>query len=294
MTLPPFPVVEPAACIAAAALLGAVAGSFLNVVVARLPRILEREWRSEVAERIADAEASSHYACERFGLAFPRSHCPACRVPIRPVDNVPILAFLWLRGRCRACGSRISIRYPTVEAGSVLAAAVVAGHFGCGAAMAGALLFTFALIALATIDLETRLLPDAITIPFLWLGLALNLFGLHTPLSSAVIGAIAGYGVLWSVFQVFRLVTGKEGMGHGDFKLLAALGAWLGWESLPLIVLLSSVAALIVGGTMIALGYRDRASPIPFGPFLAAAGWLYLLFGETFTRSYLAWIAGLA
>ena len=283
-----------AACIAASMLSGLVAGSFLNVVIVRLPRILEREWRWELAQRSGDAEASSHYAGGRFGLATPRSHCPVCRVPIRPLDNVPVLGFLRLAGRCRACGTRIPLRYPAVEMGSALASGLVAWYFGCGPAAAGALLLTFALIALAFIDLDTRLLPDAITLPVLWLGLVFNLFGVHAPLPSAVLGAAAGYLVLWSVFHVFRILTGKEGMGHGDFKLLAMLGAWLGWEALPLVVLLSSAAALLVGGTMIALGYRERTSPMPFGPFLALAGWLCLLFGDAMTRSYLGWLAGLA
>ena len=294
MTLPALLQAHPAACIGAAAFLGLVAGSFLNVVIFRLPRILEREWQWEVAQRTGDVEASSHYAGERFSLAFPRSHCPACSAPIRPLDNIPVFGFLWLRGRCRACGSRIARRYPAVETSSALAAAVVAWHFGCGAPMAGALLLSFALIALACIDLETRLLPDAVTLPFLWLGLAINLFGVYTTLPSALIGAIAGYGVLWSVFQVFRFFTGKEGMGHGDFKLLAMAGAWLGWESLPLVILFSSATALFVGGTMIALGYRERSSPMPFGPFLAGAAWLCLLFGDELGRRYLEWVTVLS
>ena len=292
MTLPQLLSTHPATCIPVATLIGLVGGSFLNVVVFRLPRILEREWQFEVAQRTGDVEASSHYAGQRFGLATPRSHCPACAVPIRPLDILPVLGYLWLRGRCRACGWKIPLRYPTVETASALGAAIVAWQFACGAPMASALLLTFALIALACIDLETGLLPDAITLPFLWLGLAVNLFGTHTTLPSAVLGAIAGYGILWSVFHAFRIVTGKEGMGHGDFKLLAMLGAWLGWESLPLVVFLSSAAALAVGLSSIALGYRSRKSPMPFGPFLAAAGWLYLLLGDTWTRGYLQWISG--
>lgn len=292
MSVAPFSEVPAAACIAAAMLLGLLAGSFLNVVIFRLPRILEREWRWELAQRSGDAEASGHCAGEGLGLATPRSHCPACGVPIRPLDNVPVLGFLRLGGRCRACGARIPLRYPAVEAGSALASGLVAWHFGCGPAAAGALLLTFALIALAFIDLDTRLLPDAITLPVLWLGLLFNVFGVHATLPSAVLGAAAGYVVLWAVFHVFRAVTGKEGMGHGDFKLLAMLGAWLGWESLPLVVLLSSASGVLVGGAMIALRRRERASPMPFGPFLAGAGWLCLLFGDAMTRSYLAWLAG--
>ena len=291
MTLLPVLQGDPGACIAAATLLGLVAGSFLNVVVFRLPRLLEREWQREIAQRTGDMKAWSRLAAERFGLAFPRSHCPVCSVPIRPADNIPVIGYLRLRGRCRACGSRISPRYPMVEMSSALAAAAVAWTFGCGVPMAGALLLTFGFIALACIDLETRLLPDSITLPFLWLGLAFNLFGTYTALPSAVIGAIVGYGVLWSVFQTFRFLTGKEGMGHGDFKLLAMIGAWLGWESLPLVVLFSSLGALIVGGALIATGGRNRASPMPFGPFLSAAGWLFLLFGDTLNRDYLEWIS---
>ena len=280
-----------AACIGAAAFLGLVSGSFLNVVVARLPRMLERQWQRELAQHGGDRGDLDPRPDERFDLGFPRSQCPTCRNPIRPLDNIPVLGFLRLKGRCRACGTRISLRYPTVEIASAAAAAAVAWHFGCGAPMAGALLLTFALIALSCIDMETRLLPDAITLPFLWLGLAINLSGVFAPLSSAVIGAIAGYGVLWSVFQVFRLITGKDGMGHGDFKLLAMIGAWLGWEVLPAVVLLSSATALVCAATLIGLGYRDRASPMPFGPFLAAAAWLCLLFGDALARNYLAWIS---
>ena len=293
MTLPELLQAHPAACVGAAALLGLVAGSFLNVVAFRLPRMLEREWQWEIARRSGDPQALKDASGERFSLAFPRSRCPACGTPIRPLDNVPVLGFLWLRGRCRACRVRIPLRYPAVEISSALAALAVAWQFGCGVPMAGALLLTFALIALACIDLEHHLLPDAITLPFLWLGLAINLFGVYAPLPSAVIGAIAGYGVLWSVFQLFRLITGKEGMGHGDFKLLAMVGAWLGWEVLPLVILLSSATALVIGGTLIALGYRKRVSPMPFGPFLAAAAWLCLLSGDVLGRSYLEWVAGL-
>ena len=290
MTLPQLLSVHPAACVALAMLVGLIGGSFLNVVVFRLPRILEREWQWDAAERSGDMEASSHFAEQRFGLATPRSRCPACAVPIRPLDLLPVLGYLRLRGHCRACNWKIPIRYPAIEISSALAAGVVAWQFGCGAPMASALLLTFALLALACIDLETGLLPDAITLPFLWLGLAINLFGVHAALPSAVMGAIAGYGVLWLVFHAFRVVTGKEGMGHGDFKLLAMLGAWMGWQALPLLVLLSSAAALVVGLGSAALGWRQRSSPIPFGPFLAAAGWLYLLFGESWTSAYLQWI----
>ena len=293
MTLPALLSAHPVACIGAVVFLGLIAGSFLSVVTFRLPRILEREWQWEAAQRSGDPRTLIHASHERFSLAFPRSHCPACGTSIRPLDNVPVFGFLWLRGRCRACGVRIPFRYPAVEIASALAAVAVAWRFGCGVPMAGALLLTFALIALACIDLEKQLLPDAITLPFLWLGLAINLFGVYAPLPSAVIGAIAGYGVLWSVFQIFRLITGKEGMGHGDFKLLAMVGAWLGWESLPLVILLSSATALVIGGTLIALGYQKRHSPMPFGPFLAAAAWLCLLFGDALGRSYLEWVAGL-
>ena len=282
---------DPVACIAAAILLGLVAGSFLNVVIARLPRMLEREWQWEVARRSGDTEALSHFAGLRLGLAAPPSHCPACRTPIRVIDNIPVWSFVRLRGRCRACGARIGLRYPAVELASALAAALVVWRFGCGPAAGGALMLTFALIALFVLDLETRLLPDAITLPLLWLGLLFNVFGAHATLDSAVLGAVAGYTLLWSLFHLFRALTGKEGMGYGDFKLLAMLGAWLGWELLPLVVLLSSTAGILVGGTLIALGRRDRASPIPFGPFLAGAGWIGLLFGEALIRAWQGWMA---
>ena len=278
----PLPGLEahPAACAAAATLFGLLAGSFLNVVITRLPRMLEREWRREHADQSGDVEAASYYADQRFGLAFPRSHCPRCARPLRPRENLPLLSWLWLRGRCRACGWRIPPRYPLVETLGAAASAAVVWRFGCGMEAASALLLTLALIALAGIDRETGLLPDEITLPFLWLGLALNLVDTHAALHAAVLGAIAGYGVPWLAYHAHRLLTGREGMGHGDFKLLAMLGAWLGWEALPLVIVLSSVAAIAFGVTMIVLRRHERSAPLPFGPFLAAAGWTCLLWGE--------------
>ncbi len=294
MSLIRYLAAEPLAFTASAALLGLVVGSFLNVVIHRLPRILERRWREECRELLeagAEAkpagEAAPGEAGGRYDLLVPRSHCPGCGATLRARDNVPLLSYLWLGGRCAACGWRIPLRYPAVELLSALLAAAVAWRFGPGGPALAAMVLSWALIALAFIDLDTQLLPDAITLPLLWAGLLLNLAGTLAPLPSAVLGAAAGYGVLWLVYQAFRLLTGKEGMGYGDFKLLALLGAWLGWQALPAIVLLSSLAGAAVGLTLIALRARDRGTPIPFGPYLAAGGWLALMWGAQLNDAYL-------
>ena len=278
---------HPAACIAVATLVGLMVGSFLNVVVHRLPLVLEREWLGEVAEVSGDTEAASHYAAQTFGLVTPRSQCPSCRTLITAWRNIPVLSYLALRGRCATCAWRIPARYPLIELLCAFASGLVAWRFGYGAAMVGALLVTWALIALSAIDIDTQLLPDAITLPFLWLGLMFNLFAIYTPLRASVIGAVGGYLILWGVFHAFRLLTGKEGMGYGDFKLLAMLGAWQGWQSLPVIVLLSSAVGALVGVALMVLGRHQRDAPMPFGPYLAAAGWLSLMWGESMTQAYL-------
>ncbi|HEX7045631.1 MAG TPA: A24 family peptidase [Burkholderiales bacterium] len=273
----------PAALPLAAFVLGLVVGSFLNVVIHRLPIMLERSWRAQCAElagRTAEPQAP-------YNLIVPRSQCPACGRRITALENVPLLSFLFLRGRCAGCGGAISWRYPAVEAATGLLSAAVAWHFGPTLAAAGALLLTWALIALTFIDYDHQLLPDNLTLPLLWLGLAFNLGGVYAPLPAAVIGAIAGYGSLWLVYQLYRLLTGREGMGYGDFKLYAALGAWLGWQQLPLVILLASFVGAAVGLLGILLLRRDRSVPIPFGPFLCAAGWIALLWGDTLTRGYL-------
>jgi leader peptidase (prepilin peptidase)/N-methyltransferase len=266
--------------------LGLLVGSFLNVVILRLPAILERRWRAQ-AEEILPPQAAPAATPEPFNLVRPASRCPHCGHAIRAWENIPVLSFLWLRGKCSACAGAISWRYPIVELATGVLSALVAWHFGYSLAAGGALLLTWALIALTVIDYDTQLLPDDITLPLLWLGLLVNISHLFAPLSAAVIGAAAGYGSLWLVYQAFKLLTGREGMGFGDFKLFAALGAWLGWQQLPLILLLSSFLGAIVGIASILLLGRDRQLPIPFGPFLCGAGWVALIWGDAITRYYL-------
>ncbi len=265
-----------------AALLGLCVGSFLNVVIHRLPKMMERQWRAECAE-LSSQEAP---ATERYNLVVPRSACPACNRPITALENIPLLSWLMLRGRCAGCSAPISARYPAVEVLTAVLSAYIAWHFGFGMAAAGALLFTWAMIALTFIDLDTFYLPDSITLPLLWLGLLLNISGTYTPLSGAVIGAAAGYLSLWGVYWIFKWATGKEGMGYGDFKLLAAIGAWLGWQMLPLTILLSSLVGAIIGIGLIVFAGRGRSVPIPFGPYLAIAGMIALLHGSALTRAW--------
>lgn len=266
-----------------ALLLGLLVGSFLNVVIHRLPIMLERTWRRQCDEMLGKSAPEE----PPYNLVVPRSQCPGCGHRISALENIPIASFALLKGKCRRCGKPISWRYPVVELVTGLLSATAAWHFGPTLATAGALLFTWALIALTFIDYDHQLLPDNITLPLLWVGLGLNLGGVYAPLDSAVIGAIIGYGSLWLVYQVFRVVTGREGMGYGDFKLLAAFGAWLGWQQLPLIILLSSFVGAVIGlGGILLLG-RDRSIPIPFGPFLCVAGWIAMLWGDAITRSYL-------
>jgi leader peptidase (prepilin peptidase)/N-methyltransferase len=265
-----------------AALLGLCVGSFLNVVIHRLPKMMERQWRAECAE-LAGQEAP---AAERYNLVVPRSACPACNRPIAALENIPLLSWLVLRGKCAGCNARISPRYPVVEILTAVLSAYIAWHFGFGMAAAGALLFTWAMIALTFIDLDTYYLPDSVTLPLLWLGLLFNISGTYTPLPGAVIGAAAGYLSLWSVYWIFKWATGKEGMGYGDFKLLAAIGAWLGWQMLPLTILLSSLVGAAIGISLIVFAGRGRSVPIPFGPYLAIAGMIALLHGPALTRAW--------
>lgn len=275
--------IDPAVALPAAAVLGLLVGSFLNVVIHRLPKMMERGW----AEHCAELAGREPEPAPAYNLVVPRSACPSCGHVIRAIENVPVASWLALRGRCSACGVRISPRYPLVELAGGAAAFAAIWAFGPTAKGLAACLFLWALIALAFIDADTQLLPDDITLPLLWAGLAANLFGLFVPLASAVIGAIAGYLVLWTVYWLFKLIRGKEGMGHGDFKLLAALGAWLGWPMLPQIVLVSSVLGAIGGILAIALQGRDRATPLPFGPWLAGAGAVALFFGPAINALYL-------
>lgn len=275
--------------------LGLAVGSFLNVVIHRLPRMMERDWNTEISdmfkERGWDAPAPITVAAdaykEGFNLVTPRSACPACGHMITPLENVPVLSYLWLRGRCSACAATISARYPVVELVTALVSAAIAWRFGFSLAMLAGLVLAWSLIALAFIDFDTQFLPDAITLPLVWVGLGFNCLGAMTDLKSAVIGAMAGYLTLWLVYWVFKLVTGRIGMGYGDFKLLAALGAFFGWQMLPLIVLLSSVVGAIIGIVLIILARRGREVPMPFGPYLAGAGLVALFAGDALTRAYL-------
>lgn len=282
---------QPPLLIGTVFLLGLLIGSFINVVAYRLPIMMERDWRRQCQEYLHPDEPMADEA--RFDLLVPRSRCPACKHRIKAWENIPLLSYVFLRGKCSACGTRISLRYPGVELVTALLSAVVAWQLGWGWPLVAALIFTWALIALSLIDFDHKLLPDSITLPLLWLGLLLGLETVFTDLHSSIIGAAAGYLSLWSVYQLFRLVTGKEGMGFGDFKLLAAIGAWLGWQALPVTILLSSLVGAVVGITLILTRGRDRNIPIPFGPYIAAAGWLALLWGEDITQAYLRF-AGLA
>jgi leader peptidase (prepilin peptidase) / N-methyltransferase len=284
--------------------LGLIIGSFLNVVIYRLPIILEREWRSQAAEVLSTGTASPQDAThaillERFTLSTPRSSCPNCKAPITALQNIPVISWLLLRGRCATCKAKISPRYPLVELTTGVLSAWVAWHFGFGAPAACALLVTWALVALTGIDLDHQLLPDNITLPLMWAGLLAAvaigpIAGATVPVSpkDAIIGAAAGYISLWLIFHAFKLVTGKEGMGYGDFKLFAALGAWLGWKVLPMVIVLSAATGAVLGILMIALQGRDRRAPMPFGPYLAAAGWLAMIYGDALLNGYLR-ISGL-
>ena len=276
---------SPAWLLTVTALLGLMVGSFLNVVIHRLPLMMQRDWRGQCAEYLEQPELAP--TDEAITLARPRSRCPHCGHAITALENIPVLSYLWLRGKCSGCGARISPRYPIIEVVTALLSLAVAWHFGFGWALAGGLLLTWALIALTMIDFDHQLLPDSITLPLLWLGLALNLAGIYTDIQSAVIGAMAGYLSLWSIYWLFKLTTGKEGMGFGDFKLLAMLGAWMGWQALPVIILLSSAVGAVIGIGLIVLRGRDRNIPIPFGPYLAIAGWIAFLWGERITQTYL-------
>ncbi len=270
-------------------LLGLCVGSFLNVVIHRLPLMLERDWRRECRTLLSleTAPAEAAEAVPPLSLMHPASRCPSCQAPIRPWHNVPIVSWLVLRGRCAACRAPISAQYPLVEAATGLLSLACALRFGWGPALGAALVLTWALVALSVIDLRTQLLPDTITLPLLWLGLLLSINGVFVRPSASIIGAAAGYLSLWSVYHVFRWVTGKEGMGYGDFKLLAALGAWFGWQALPMIVLLSSVMGAVIGLGLILLRGHDRNVPLPFGPYLALAGWIVLVGGSDLGNAWL-------
>lgn len=275
--------------IAITGLLGLLIGSFLNVVILRLPVMMEKEWRTQCHDLLGSTTTDKP-AHALFNLITPNSHCPQCHHEIRAAENIPVISYLFLRGRCSQCGTRIPPRYPLIEATTALLSMVIAWYFSFSLEAAAALLLTWALITLTVIDFDHQLLPDSITLPFLWLGLGLSLTGLFTDPESAIIGALAGYLSLWSIYILFKWSTGKEGMGHGDFKLLAMLGAWLGWQFLLPIILLSSLVGAMVGIGLIVIRGRDRNIPIPFGPYLATAGWITLLWGDQIVQSYLTWM----
>lgn len=278
---------NPALTIVLSSTLGLFIGSFINVVALRLPRMMERDWKRE-ARQVLDLPEEAAEKDAGLTLSSPRSTCPHCGTAIKPWHNIPVLGWLFLKGQCAQCGAAISLQYPIAELVSGLAAGVCAWKLGASMELLSALLVTWMLLPMILIDLRTQLLPDSLTLPLLWLGLAANMLGWgFTDLNSAVLGAIFGYGSFWLIFQIFRLVTGKEGMGFGDFKLLAALGAWLGWQALPLIVLLSSVVGAAVGITLMVSGKLNRETPMPFGPYLAVAGWIAMLWGTQITAAYL-------
>ena len=268
-------------------------GSFLNVVIHRLPIMMEREWR-EQADELAKTPPEHELPDGRFDLVIPRSRCPSCGQLITAMQNIPVISYLFLKGRCANCKTSISVRYPLVELMTAVLAATCAWRFGVGWEALMAIIMTITLVAIAMIDADTQLIPDSIVLPLMWLGLAMSLFHpmggdgtLFISPSDAIVGAMAGYLMLWSVFWLFKLVTGKDGMGYGDFKLLAALGAWLGWQQLPIIILMSTVVGAAINIVMIVARGKDRSVPIPFGPYLAAAGWITMLWGETIQNTYI-------
>lgn len=283
--------------LSAALVLGLLVGSFLNVVIYRLPKMMERDWEAQCKDFIANNNDIASLPTENahtessqqepFNLMVPVSRCPHCGHKIRPWENIPVISYLALGGKCSACKAPISIRYPTIELVTGLLSVAVIYYMGINWSGLAALVFTWSLIALTMIDFDTYLLPDDITLPLLWLGLIVNSVNTFTDLPSALWGAVAGYLSLWSVYKVFKLFTGKEGMGYGDFKLLAALGAWMGWQMLPQIILLSSLVGAVIGISLIVIRGRDKNIPIPFGPYLAIAGWIAFVWGSTINQSYL-------
>lgn len=306
---------SPSAWIALIFIFSLLVGSFLNVVIHRIPIMLDREWKAQAQEILGqvetrptgddgqsadvglkpDPQGSTTSSASRapYNLFLPRSACPKCGAMITGAQNIPVISYLFLRGKCAKCGTKISARYPIVELSTAILSALVAWKFGFTWYAGAALLLTWFLIALSVIDFDTQLLPDNMTLPLMWIGLLLSLvgtvpeIGLPADTRSSIIGAVAGYLSLWSVYHLFRLITGKEGMGYGDFKLFAALGAWLGWQMLPLIILLSAFTGAVVGIALIVVRGRDRNIPIPFGPYLAAAGWIALMWGDELVGTYL-------
>lgn len=272
------------------AVLSLIIGSFLNVVIYRLPKMMENEWQQEYQQYFAPDNASAAPVAT-FNLAVPRSACPHCQAPVQARDNIPLLSWLWLKGKCRHCSAPISARYPVVELLTAVLSAAIAWQFGFGVLAAVLIVTTWLLIALTFIDIDKMLLPDQLTLPLLWLALLFSLSdSALVNAEQAIIGAAAGYLSLWSVYWLFKLLTGKEGMGYGDFKLLAVFGALLGWQQLPLIILLSSCVGAVTGVILLSVQGKDKATPIPFGPYIAAAGWIALLWGEQLTSAYLRYL----
>lgn len=286
MTFASFFQTYPVMFIFVAGCAGLLVGSFLNVVIHRLPIMMERDWKSQCRELLGQ-ECPEQADQEIYNLVQPRSRCPHCNHAITALENIPVVSYLLQGGKCKGCGTRISIRYPLVELLTAILTAVVAWRFGFGWQAMGGIFLTWALIALSGIDLDTQLLPDSITLPLLWLGIGFNLFDTFTDLHSSIIGAMAGYLSLWSVYWLFKLLTKKDGMGFGDFKLLALIGAWFGWKILPLTIILSSVTGAVAGILLILLRSHGRSQPIPFGPYLAVAGWIALCWGQDLTNAYL-------
>ena len=287
---------SPAAFITVAFVFSLLVGSFLNVVIYRLPIMLEREWRAQCEETVASPPGD--LPAEPFNLMVPRSRCPYCKHQITALQNIPILSYLVLRGKCANCRTPIPLRYPLIEFCTALLTAVVAWHFGFGWEAGAAILLTWSFIAISVIDFDHQIIPDTISLPLVWIGLGLSLFhpvagaeALFIDPKTAIIGALAGYLSLWSVYQLFKLMTGKEGMGYGDFKLLAVIGAWLGWQMILPVILLSAVVGAIVGIALIVLQGRDRSTPIPFGPYLAAAGWIGMMWGQQIVTGYLDYMS---
>ena len=276
---------EPVFFVITMALLGMCVGSFLNVVIYRLPKMMQQDWQKQCCELLDIKNENGEE--QQVNLIFPGSSCPACQHKITTLENIPVISYLCLKGRCKSCNVKISPQYPLIEILTGLTTAYITWHFGFSPQTLFAVLLTWALICLSVIDLEHSLLPDDITLPFMWLGLACNIFGVFTDITSSLIGAMLGYSILWLIFMGFKVITGKEGMGYGDFKLLALLGAWLGWQSLPLIILLSSIAASLIGIIMILFRGRDKSVAFPYGPYLAIAGWITLLWGEELIGTYL-------
>ena len=284
MSLSEYLASSPVAFTLCALILGLVVGSFLNVIIHRLPKMMERDWKAQARDILG---LPAEPAGPRYNLMLPASACPHCAHQIRAWENIPVVSYLALKGKCSGCQAPISKRYPLVELASGLLSAFVAWHFGFGWAAGAMMLLTWGLLAMSLIDADHQLLPDALVLPLLWLGLIVNAFGLFTTLPDALWGAVAGYLALWLVFWLFKLVTGKEGMGHGDFKLLAMLGAWGGWQVLPMTILFSSLVGAVLGVIMLRMRNAAHSTPIPFGPYLAIAGWIALLWGGQITASYM-------